>query len=114
MVDGERDFKYAENGDQYVGRCLFLLLILNVDLATSPPYYSTAASVAWINDMLVTQFQTLRDVTEFSLLLFMCLASLLFHSEWITQMLAMLYGQHRLVIINTDKKSELHSTNLPT
>jgi hypothetical protein len=49
MVDGDvKDiyFKYAENGDQYVGQCLCLLPIINVDLATSPPYYSTAVDVA--------------------------------------------------------------------
>jgi hypothetical protein len=82
-----RYFKYAENGDQYVGRRLCLLPILNVDLATSPPYHSTASDVAWIIDMIVTQFHAIRDVTEFLLLLQMCLASLLFHLEWITQML---------------------------
>jgi hypothetical protein len=37
--------------------------------------------------MVVTQFHALRDVTEFGLLLCMCLASLLIHSDWITEML---------------------------
>lgn len=83
----DRYFKYAENGDQYVGRCLSLLPILNVDLATSPPYYSTTAEIKWIDEMVVTQFHALKDVREFGLLLRMCLASLLFHSEWISTFL---------------------------
>jgi hypothetical protein len=83
----DRYFKYAESGDQYVGRCLSLLPILNIDLASSPPYFSSVAVVEWVNEMVVMQFHALREVTEFGLLLRMCLASLLHHSDWISSML---------------------------
>jgi hypothetical protein len=83
----DRYFKYAENGDQYVGRCLSLLPILNVDLATSPPFYSSEADIDWVNDMVISQFHALREVSEFGLLLRMCLASLLYHSTWISEFL---------------------------
>jgi hypothetical protein len=83
----DRYFKYAENGDQYVGRCLCLLPILNVELASSPPIYSSSADEEWINEMVITQFFALRGVTEFGLLLRMCLASLLYHTDWIMQFL---------------------------
>jgi hypothetical protein len=52
-------FKYADNGDQYVGRCLSLLPVLNVDLAVSPPYFSDVADSEWIREMISVQFHGL-------------------------------------------------------
>jgi hypothetical protein len=45
-------FKYADNGDQFVGRCLCLLLILDVDLAVSPPFFTDLADWKWVDDMV--------------------------------------------------------------
>jgi hypothetical protein len=45
-------FCYADNGDQFVGRCLALLPILSADLAISPPYFKEHSDFKWIADMV--------------------------------------------------------------
>jgi hypothetical protein len=84
----DRYFKYAENGDQYVGRCLALLPILNVELAISPVYFNDQADTEWVSNMVIVQFHALKEVSEFGLMLKMCLASLLYHERWIADSLA--------------------------
>jgi hypothetical protein len=84
----DRYFKYADNGDQYVGRCLSLLPILHVDLAISPPFFADTANSIWVQDMVASQFVNLVTVSEFGLMLRMCLASLLFHAQWIEETLS--------------------------
>jgi hypothetical protein len=79
----DRYFKYAENGDQFVGRCLSLLPILNIDLAISPPYFDQPSDLKWIDEMVQVQFHVLKKIPEFGLLLRMCLASLIYHGRWI-------------------------------
>jgi hypothetical protein len=83
----DRYFKYAESGDQYVGRCISLLPVLHVDLAISPPYFSEVSNHEWITDMVQTQFHCLKEIGDFGLLLKMCLASLIFHQQWIADKL---------------------------
>jgi hypothetical protein len=83
----DRYFKYADNGDQYVGRCLSLLPSLSVDLAISPPYFGPSSDTVWVKEMVNVQFHSLSKVAEFGLLLQMCLASLLHHSRWIVDFL---------------------------
>jgi hypothetical protein len=83
----DRYFKYADNGDQFVGRCLCLLPILNADLAVSPPLFQEAADMNWVNDMVKAQFCHLHSIADFGLLLRMCLATMIFHSRWIAEFL---------------------------
>jgi hypothetical protein len=84
----DRYFKYADNGDQFVGRCLCLLPILNVELAVSPPYFDdVVADMEWVNDMVKAQFYHLFPIPDFGLLLRMCLASMVYHSRWIAEFL---------------------------
>jgi hypothetical protein len=83
----DRYFKYAENGDQFVGRCLALLPLLNIDLAVSPPFFSDSTDFKWVEEMIGSQFNALRKVSEYGLLLRMCLASLLYHRDWIFEIL---------------------------
>jgi hypothetical protein len=84
----DHSFKYAENGDQYVDRCLALLPVLNIDLAISPPYFSDSADSEWIKEMVSVQFHGLLRVKEYILLLRMSLASLLHHAWWIATFLS--------------------------
>jgi hypothetical protein len=80
----DRYFKYAESGDQYVGRCLALLPILHVDLAVSPPYFGDNSDNEWVSNMVSIQFHALKGICDFGLLLRMCLASMLHHYQWIS------------------------------
>jgi hypothetical protein len=74
-------FKYAENSDQFVGRCLALLPLLKVDLAVLPAFFSESTDFGWVNELIGVQFHALKRVSEFGLLLRMCLASMLYHIE---------------------------------
>jgi hypothetical protein len=84
----DRYFKYAEAGDQYVGRCLALLPILQVELAISPPFFGERSDLSWVGTMVISQFCALRSITEYGLMLRQCLASLLFHRKWVNQFLS--------------------------
>jgi hypothetical protein len=83
----DRYFKYAENGDQYVGRCLALLPVLHVDLAVSPPFFVEQADMEWVNGTVQLQFRTMFGMNEFGKMLRMCLSSLLYHRKWIDEFL---------------------------
>jgi hypothetical protein len=84
----DRYFKYAENGDQFVGRCLALLPLQHVDLATSPPFFSNTADTTWISSMVHLQFSAVSMIPEFGLFLRMCLCSIIYHREWIEDFLS--------------------------
>jgi hypothetical protein len=83
----DRYFKYAENGDQYVGRCLCLLPVLHVDLAVSPPFFVDHADMDWIVGMVKLQFRAMHGMLEFGKMLRMCLSSMLYHHCWIQEFL---------------------------
>ena len=73
----DRYFKYQEAGDQYVGRCLCLLPILHVDLASSPPFFDVDLASDdndWINALVQTQFAQIIHISGFGLLLRMLFA----------------------------------------
>lgn len=82
----DRYFKYQEAGDQYVGRCLALLPMLSVDLATSPPFFDIPPGGDYeekINGIVTLQFSSFDNVFGFERLLRMCLASLVYHHRWV-------------------------------
>jgi hypothetical protein len=84
----DRYFKYAENGDQYVGRCLALLPLMHVDFATSPPFFIDSTDYEWLASMVSVQFFAFKNLVPFGRLLRMCLASMLHHHSWITEHLS--------------------------
>jgi hypothetical protein len=81
----DRYFKYAENGDQFVGRCLALLPLQHVEFATSPPFFSERADADWVTSMVHLQFSAISLIPEFGLFLRNCLCTLLYHNKWIQQ-----------------------------
>jgi hypothetical protein len=83
----DRYFKYSENGDQFVGRCISMLPVLHVDFAISPPYFSDDVDLSWLQGMVSAQFCAIHNINEFGLLLRRSLASLLHHCGWIDQFL---------------------------
>jgi hypothetical protein len=84
----DRYFKYAENGDQYVGRCLALLPILHSDFACSPPFFNDNTDFTWVDSMVPIQFYALKGISTFGRMLRMCLASLLHSHRWIADNLS--------------------------
>lgn len=97
----DRYFKYQEAGDKYVGRCLCLLPILHVDLASSPPFFDipdgNAADNDWITGLVASQYPNVVHISGFGLLLRMCFASLLYHRHWIVQR----FPLNHIVIMST-------------
>jgi hypothetical protein len=81
----DRYFKYADMGDQYVGRCLTMTPIMQESLACSPPFFRSTDSAAeeWISSNCKSQFGALYDVVGFGRLIWMCLASMVYHRQWI-------------------------------
>jgi hypothetical protein len=53
----------------------------------SPSYFSEAADLDWVTDMVKTQFHCMKTIGDFALLLKMCLASMIFHQRWIVDKL---------------------------
>jgi hypothetical protein len=86
----DRYFKYVEAGDQYVGRCIALNPVLDVALASSPPFFDVISGSEddhWVTEQSLCQFPAFRLVVGFGKLIRMCLASLLFHRKWIVDTL---------------------------
>lgn len=81
----DRYFKYQEAGDQYVGRCLALLPMLSVDLATSPPFFDieSADDEETIATIVQEQFPMFISISGFGRICRMCAASLIYHRRWV-------------------------------
>jgi hypothetical protein len=82
----DRYVKYVEAGDQYVGRCIALNPILNVELAASPPFFDiddNSDDANWVSELVSSQFPAVSLLVGFGKLCRMCLASILYHRSWI-------------------------------
>ena len=92
----DRYWQYMEAGDHFVGRCLALLPIMSPSFASSPPYFSfdNEADDKFVNKTVFEQFTAVKNVVGFGRLLRMCLASCIYHREWI---IANLYSNHIFV-----------------
>ena len=87
----DRNFRFAETGDEYVGRCLALNPVLSVTLAASPPFFDENIedeTDIWLKQLVEYQFAYMNGVPHFGRLNRMCLASLLYHRVWIESNLA--------------------------
>jgi hypothetical protein len=82
-------FCYADNGDQFVSRCLALLPILSADLTISPPYFKEHSDFKCVTEMISIQFHALCKLPEYDLFLCICQASLLHHKGWIADFLVL-------------------------
>ncbi|KAG7361501.1 hypothetical protein IV203_036602 [Nitzschia inconspicua] len=82
--------RYVTSGDEFVGRCLTLLSVLSADFASSTSFFSCAAGsedYIWVDGVRIAQFPMVSAVPGFGRLTRMCLASLLYHRNWITDTL---------------------------
>jgi hypothetical protein len=73
----------VSSGDQFVGRALSLLPILQTEFGASPPHFVGIEQETWVEDLQVSQFPMIQLVAGFGRLLLMCLASVLFHRVWL-------------------------------
>jgi hypothetical protein len=75
--------RYVTTGDQFCGRCLALLPILRFEFGCSPPHFVDDADAERVEDLRKAQFPIIGEIPTFSRLTTMCLASLLYHRDYL-------------------------------
>ncbi|KAL7572963.1 hypothetical protein ACA910_007465 [Epithemia clementina (nom. ined.)] len=75
--------QYALAGDEFVGRCLCILLVLQAEFGVSPLHFAD-----WVGDdmqekMVVTQFPMIHQIDGFDKLCCMCVACIMFHLNYL-------------------------------
>jgi hypothetical protein len=93
---------YVTSSDQFVGRCLCLLSVLRSDFAVSPAHF-VSKSFAWIASGRNLQFPMVRLIADYEKILNTCLASILFHRDWL---LATLPVNHAFLMSTHVHRSE--------
>jgi hypothetical protein len=78
--------RYVTSGDQFVGRCLCLSPILSTEFASSPPYFEDD-QLEWVDALRRRQFKMVALINGMTKLTRMCLASILYHYEWLVNVL---------------------------
>jgi hypothetical protein len=78
--------RYVTSSDQFVGRSLCLLSVLKCDFGVSPPHFRSE-ELEWIEQARTLQFPMIARVDHLKNLTRMCLASVLFHSEWLSSVI---------------------------
>ncbi|KAL7573934.1 hypothetical protein ACA910_001945 [Epithemia clementina (nom. ined.)] len=75
--------RYATAGDKFVGRCLCLLPLLQAKFGVSPPHFGELVGDDMAKEMVSSQYPLVHLINGFGKLCQMCLASTLFHREFI-------------------------------
>ena len=75
--------KYEEGGDQFCGRCLSMLPLLQPEFGVSPPHFSPQCPRMWINTTITTTFPMIVAIVSQRRLLEFCLAQLVYHKVYI-------------------------------
>jgi hypothetical protein len=78
--------RYVTSGDEFVGRCLSLMPLLSTQFASSPPYFEDE-QVEWVDTLRRRHFKRIALVDGMEKLTRMCLASILYHYEWLVNVL---------------------------
>jgi hypothetical protein len=78
--------RYVTAGDEFVGRCLCLHLVLRTDHGAFPPHF-LSFQYDWIKPGRRLQFPMVRLVIGWERIKTMCLASILFHNSWLLNIL---------------------------
>ena len=73
--------QYVSSGDEFVGRCLSLLLLLKVEFGLSPPFF-VPSWVEWAEEMKIRQFPMVSEIRTFGRMTRICLASIMKHHQF--------------------------------
>jgi hypothetical protein len=77
--------RYVAAGDEFCGRCLALLPVLRMEFGSSPPHFLPAWE-QWGAQKRVHQFGTVASLPNYERMTTMCLASLIYHGEYIKEL----------------------------
>lgn len=106
--------RYVTSGNQFVGRCLCLLSVLWSDFTVYPAHF-VSDSFAWIASARNLQFPMIRLIAAYEKNLNMCLASIMFHRDWLLETLPVNHAflmsshVHRCTSFG-DRKETVHLT----
>ncbi|KAL7561466.1 hypothetical protein ACA910_010981 [Epithemia clementina (nom. ined.)] len=75
--------RYATAGDEFVGRCLCLLPLLQAKFEVSPPHFGELVGDDMAKEMVSSQYPLVHLVNGFGKLCRMCLASTVYHREFV-------------------------------
>lgn len=95
--------RYVTSGDQFVGRCLSLSPILSTEFASSPPYFEDN-EVEWVDTLRRQQFKMIALVDGLERLTRMCLASIIYHSDWLVNILGI---NHTFLVASVVHRNEI-------
>ena len=95
--------RYVTSGDQFVGRCLCLSPILSTEFAASPPYFENDR-LEWVDALRRRQFKMVALVNGMEKLTCMCLASIVYHYEWLVNILG---RNHTFLISSVVHRNEV-------
>ncbi|KAL7572070.1 hypothetical protein ACA910_001717 [Epithemia clementina (nom. ined.)] len=76
--------RYATAGDEFVGRCLCLLPLLQTTFGISPLHFGSWVGEALIQRTVSSQFPMVHQIEGFGKMCRMCLASTLYHRKYIS------------------------------
>ena len=79
--------KYEAGGDQFCGRALSMLPILQPEFGTSPPHFAATCCRLWIATTVAATFPMLVDIDSQRRLLESCLAQFVYHKAHIVEIL---------------------------
>ncbi|KAL7573439.1 hypothetical protein ACA910_013757 [Epithemia clementina (nom. ined.)] len=74
---------YATAGDEFVGRCLCLLPLLQAEFGIAPPNFGELVTDDFANEMVSALYPIIHHIDGFGKLCQMCLVSTLFHRAFV-------------------------------
>jgi hypothetical protein len=77
-------FHQTQGGDEFVGRCVAMLNMMNGDFAVSPAFFDDDVDAVWLQNTINDVFPQFRSVVGMDRVLRMCLASLIHHRDEVT------------------------------
>jgi hypothetical protein len=89
--------RYVTSGDEFVGRCLSLMPLLSTEFASSPPYLEDE-QLEWVDPLRRRQFKRIALVDGMEKLTRMCLASILYHYQWLVNVL----GRNHTFLVSSE------------
>ncbi|KAL7572311.1 hypothetical protein ACA910_017908 [Epithemia clementina (nom. ined.)] len=109
---------YASAGEEFVGHCVCLLPLLQAKFGVSPPHFADRVGNDVVQQLVVTQFPMIHQIDGFGKLCWMCVASTMFHLNYliglpvnhVVQIASQILCQHVTVELVNNNKEEVRMT----
>jgi hypothetical protein len=74
-------FHQMQAGDEFTGRCIFLMNMMSANFASSPAFFNATTDKDWLNTTVSEVFPMFESTEGMGRILRMCLASLVHHRD---------------------------------